>query len=232
MLDINIYDHEAKDGQLLKDCCVSYLLESNEEADIQVFRAMMPNNIPETETLHFVEAELSPGFRELVTAIRLANAAHPLVLTFRSTAELIGALTPEARPAGLIEKPVEAAAVKRILRQIDAFQKGKEAGGEEFVYTIKAREYRIPLNSILFFESRSKRIVARTAIQEYEFYDSLDSLSQRLGSAFVRSHRSFLVNRSHISVVDFGSMEITMDDGSVAYISRGYKDALKKGDES
>lgn len=53
-------------------------------------------------------------------------------------------------------------------------------------------------------------------------------LSAQLGSRFVRTHRSYLVNQRHILSYDAGTMTVTLDDESVVYLSRAGKARLKE----
>lgn len=56
---------------------------------------------------------------------------------------------------------------------------------------------------------------------ELELSASLDALEAQLGSRFVRTHRSYLVNQRHILSYDAGTMTVTLDDESVVYLPRG-----------
>ena len=97
-----------------------------------------------------------------------------------------------------------------------------------YVWTVKARRYSIAQDAILYFESRSKKTFLVTAAQEYELSASLDALEEQLGSRFVRTHRSYLVNQRHILSYDAGTMTVTLDDESVVYLSRAGKAKLKE----
>ena len=55
-----------------------------------------------------------------------------------------------------------------------------------------------------------------------------DALEEQLGSRFVRTHRSYLVNQRHILSYDAGTMTVTLDDESVVYLSRAGKARLKE----
>ena len=68
----------------------------------------------------------------------------------------------------------------------------------------------------------------KQAAQEYELSASLDALEEQLGSRFVRTHRSYLVNQRHILSYDAGTMTVTLDDESVVYLSRTGKARLKE----
>lgn len=52
----------------------------------------------------------------------------------------------------------------------------------------------------------------------------LDDIAQTLNCyIFARTHNRFIVNMSHIDVIDYPNMEIRLDNGEYIRISRGYK---------
>ena len=63
---------------------------------------------------------------------------------------------------------------------------------------------------------------------ELELSAQLDALEAQLGSRFVRTHRSYLVNQRHILAYDAGAMTLTLDDESVVYLSRAGKARVKE----
>lgn len=64
---------------------------------------------------------------------------------------------------------------------------------------------------------------------ELELSASLDALEAQLGSRFVRTHRSYLVNQRHILSYDAGTMTVTLDDESVVYLSPRGKSKTEGG---
>ena len=129
-------------------------------------------------------------------------------------------LSLKTRCAGLEEE------LFRLLRAVE--QPSVPQTQATYVWTVKARRYSIAQDAILYFESRSKKTFLVTAAQEYELSASLDALEEQLGSRFVRTHRSYLVNQRHILSYDAGTMTVTLDDESVVYLSRTGKARLKE----
>ena len=97
-----------------------------------------------------------------------------------------------------------------------------------YVWTVKAGA--IPSRRTRFYilKAAAKKTFLVTAAQEYELSASLDALEEQLGSRFVRTHRSYLVNQRHILSYDAGTMTVTLDDESVVYLSRAGKAKLKE----
>ena len=148
------------------------------------------------------------------------------MLTAPTFQQLIQAVTAETLPTGLLLKPVGAEELFRLLRAVE--QPSISQTQATYVWTVKARRYSIAQDAILYFESRSKKTFLVTAAQEYELSASLDALEEQLGSRFVRTHRSYLVNQRHILSYDAGTMTVTLDDESVVYLSRAGKARLKE----
>ena len=52
----------------------------------------------------------------------------------------------------------------------------------------------IEIDSIIYVESRNRKVAIHTAKEEIEYYDKIEDLEQMLGDGFFRVHRGFLVN--------------------------------------
>ena len=95
--------------------------------------------------------------------------------------------------------------------------------GGFFSVKIRGTLYRILYQKIILFEARGKKIVARTASQEYEFYDSIEEISRSLPDFFVRVHRGICINFQMVEAVSLSDKHITMTDGAVIPFSRTYR---------
>lgn len=77
---------------------------------------------------------------------------------------------------------------------------------------------RIALNSILCVEAFSHNLVITTQEERIELRETIGSLADKLGSSFVRPHRSYLVNLRHIHSIT--KSEILLDNGILVPLSR------------
>ena len=77
---------------------------------------------------------------------------------------------------------------------------------------------RIPVNDIISVKAFSHAITVTTRNAQYELRDSIASLETRLGSDFVRPHRSYLVNLRYIHSIS--KTEILLDNGTAIPLSR------------
>ncbi len=83
----------------------------------------------------------------------------------------------------------------------------------------------IPLQNILYFEAIGSRhtLVLHMDDEVLEFNSSLNHFEEKLGEAFWRCHRSFLVNWSRISNVMLKENLVEMDNGERCLLSRKAK---------
>lgn len=92
------------------------------------------------------------------------------------------------------------------------------------------KEYYMPLDKIIFFETENKEVRAHTREEIYETTYKLYELEELLPGYFMRISKSTIVNLNHIysitkniaasSVVEFG------DSHKKVYVSRNYYKAL------
>lgn len=85
---------------------------------------------------------------------------------------------------------------------------------------------RIPLDTILYIESKYRKIIVHTMTEKYEYYEKLDVLEDVLKSdGFVRCHQSYLVSINRISMYKDAVLKV----GEYAVpISRKYKKAVRE----
>ena len=212
MYDTYIIDDKQADRKHLRDLLVQYQIQNGVEARITgcTFADQLT---PQTVTVMYFLDAAGGRVQPVIAQVRAGQTQHHIVLTAPSFQQLIQAVTAETLPTGLL----------RAVEQPSAVQTQAT-----YVWTVKARRYSIAQDAILYFESRSKKTFLVTAAQEYELSASLDALEEQLGSRFVRTHRSYLVNQRHILSYDAGTMTVTLDDESVVYLSRTGKARLKE----
>lgn len=90
-------------------------------------------------------------------------------------------------------------------------------------YTIEAggRKISIDYDEILFFETSSNihKVILHAKDRQIEFSGTLTVLANSLGGAFVRCHRSFLVNKNNIKEVDAKNRIIYFANGETCLTS-------------
>ena len=103
-----------------------------------------------------------------------------------------------------------------------AGEAGKRKWQKERQIFIRAKNqgYTLNLNSILYIESRGKKVEIHTTDMEdiIESYATMDELEGQLGDGFYRCHRGYLVNMAHIARYDSDS--IFLSSGEKVYLTR------------
>lgn len=226
MLDIYIMESNSEEYKRLKELCFSFLINMNYESEIYTYSS---ENIPITAALFMLEFN---GDTELFSRkIREINNGSYIVVLLENYSDLKKAVTPGISPSGFLIKPYERADAETILGEVYSDYIRCNADNKKlgmFVFRQKAKEYSIPFEKIILFESRNKKIIVRTEIQEFEFYATLESVMNDVPDCFMKIHKSFIVNISRIISADYGTMTVEFDDGSAAFMSRTYKNELKE----
>ena len=118
-------------------------------------------------------------------------------------------------------KPIEEQKFMEVLGRA-AEEAGKRKGQKERQIFIRAKNqgYTLNLNSILYIESRGKKVEIHTTDMEdiIESYATMDELEGQLGDGFYRCHRGYLVNMAHI--VKYGIDSIFLSNGEKVYLTR------------
>lgn len=86
----------------------------------------------------------------------------------------------------------------------------------------------VPLEDIVYFETSTKKHVLNLVAEGafIEFYGKLADIQEQLGEAFVRTHRSYLVNRSFISGINKQKKLIQLTNGNTVLLSRTKKNEI------
>ena len=116
-------------------------------------------------------------------------------------------------------KPIEEQKFMEVLDRA-AKEAGKRKGQKERQIFIRAKNQGYTLNSILYIESRGKKVEIHTTDMEdvIESYATMDELEGQLGDGFYRCHRGYLVNMAHIARYDADS--IFLSSGEEVYLTR------------
>jgi len=86
---------------------------------------------------------------------------------------------------------------------------------------VNKKKARIAFDSILFIESQREHIRIVTADRNVDARYAISELEKTLPAAFVRIHRSFIVNKDKVDLIDANAVEI---GGKEIPIGRSYKD--------
>lgn len=231
MFDVYLFEPDKVHQQAIRDIFARYSIKRNNRSDIKVI-----SEIPEminisdgfsSETAVYI-ISCGQNTAALSESISEINSSNYKVLMADGVEDVLAYTTPALRPAGIIIRPAEYSAVEKLLDEIYADYKRFSSRKQGlFRFKIRSREYAVSADNILYFEATGKKMILRTVSQAFEFYMSAEEILKNLPDRFVRIHKSFIVNIDRIAVADYKNMTAELDDGSVVYISRTYKDELK-----
>lgn len=139
-------------------------------------------------------------------------------------------LKPGIRPDSLMMRPLTKDTVKGTLKDfISSYVSSQEDTGsvKSFVIDSKEGKIAIPYNDIYYFEAREKKIFIRTMNDEYGFYETIENLEETIPDAFMRCHRSFIVNSAKIRKIMLSQNIMELSDGFDVPLSRSYKPLFK-----
>lgn len=132
----------------------------------------------------------------------------------------------ETNPAYFLVKPINennlSDAITKVSREIE-FEKS-----DSIVIETKGSEIILYRKEIMYVESQGRKLVLYMADGEKnEIYEKMDIIQEQLGNAFIRSHKSFLINMKYIT--ERTNKEFYLSDGKVLPISKpNLKDAKIK----
>lgn len=80
------------------------------------------------------------------------------------------------------------------------------------------RSFTLEQDSILYIESRGKKVEIHTAGENIEAYVSMNEMEGQLGAEFYRCHRGYLVNMAFVA--EYDNKSITLNNGADVYLAK------------
>ena len=116
-------------------------------------------------------------------------------------------------------KPIEEDKFREVFRRAEwELEKRKKQQRETVFVKTRNRSFTLEKDSILYIESRGKKVEIHTKGENIEAYASMNELEAQLGEGFYRCHRGYLVNMAHIARYDNDS--IFLSSGEKVYLTR------------
>lgn len=100
---------------------------------------------------------------------------------------------------------------------------------ELFIYETMRSHIKVPMKEIMYFQSNNKKVDIKTNNGMISFSAKLDEVDKQLerdGYAFLRIHKSYLVNFSYI--ISFNGIKVTLTNGETLSISERYRRQAKE----
>lgn len=140
-------------------------------------------------------------------------------------------MRPTIGAESLLLRPLDGAQIREVLSEaVSAYAQRFLNADERNVFVLENRGSRelIEYDRIAYFESREKKLFCNTGNEEYAFYGTLDQMEEQLGDAFIRCHRSFLVNCRKITRVYLSQNLVELEGGIEIPLSRSCKPAIRE----
>lgn len=168
---------------------------------------------------------------ELFDAITVRNRDNYILLCIHDVNQIAEVLKRCMRPAGILIRPFERVrmeeSLRRILDDYIAFQDIED--NDAFMMISSGRTIqRVAYKDILYLEACDKLLNICTKRHMITARMSLNAVEGTLPKAFIRCHRSYIVNQNCIERMDMTNMQLELKTKEKLPISRSYKSVLRQ----
>lgn len=116
-------------------------------------------------------------------------------------------------------KPIEETKFLEVFHRAKReLERRKKQQREPVFIKTRNRSFTLEKDSILYIDSRAKKVGIHTTEKTIEVYASMNELEKQLGSGFYRSHRGYLVNMAYVA--EYNNESITLNNGEYVYLSK------------
>ena len=116
-------------------------------------------------------------------------------------------------------KPIEEGKFREVFHRAGReLEKRKSKRRETVFIKTRNRSFSLEKDSILYIESRGKKVEIHTTGETIEAYASMNEMEGQLGGGFFRCHRGYLVNMAYVA--EYDSESITLNNGEYVYLAK------------
>lgn len=128
------------------------------------------------------------------------------------------------QPLHFLSKPIEKNKVfSDLALAIKLFKKNNQI----FSFRTGHDTNRVPMNDILYFESKGRKVRIVTLDDEYVYYGTIESVLEELPKKhFIQIHRSYIVNYNHVKVFSYD--KVMMQDNKCLSIGQKRRQAVRE----
>lgn len=110
--------------------------------------------------------------------------------------------------------------------EVKRYLSERELNGKALNITIRGTVKRIPLDSILYIESETRKVHVHTKSETYDYYEKMSVLEEMLEEeGFIRCHQSYLVPKTKVS--SYSGNKLQIEDKDIP-VSRRYQEKIKQ----
>ncbi|MBE6846174.1 MAG: response regulator transcription factor [Ruminococcus sp.] len=128
----------------------------------------------------------------------------------------------DAQPFNFLIKPLDEGKINECLTKFFIYY---HEYNRMFEYTFENTRYRIPVNEIVYFKSRGKKVIMYTLDKSVEFYGVFGEISDELKQHFVVIKRGLMVNLKYVVNSTFSSIELK--GGTFFQISKNHRENVR-----
>lgn len=123
-----------------------------------------------------------------------------------------------------LKKPIDSMYLMKAIRKAGA--RLRDIRKSYLVISNKQGIYKIPLRTILYFESEKRKIHIYTKEREISYYGKFEDLMQKLDSRFIRCHNSYIVNLT--KACELSEKKFVCEEGRTVPVSKTYYSDVRK----
>lgn len=229
MLRIAICDDDKVIGSEIESLLLEYQQMIHTEFEIEVFESglefydfLKKGNLVDLIFLD-IEMEDMDGI-EIGEKIRVEMNDHRTNIIYVSGKEGYDRKLFDFQPLHFLSKPIEK---KKIFADLELAMKLFKKNNQVFSFKTGHDVNRIPMNDILYFESKGRKVRIVTVDQEIYFYGTIDGVLQELPkNHFIQIHRAYIVNYHHVKV--FSSDKVIMENNKCLSIGQKRRQAVRE----
>ena len=229
MINIVIYEDEEKDADALRLLIEKYFLEINCTGNITIYKNgdafledFAANKLNDVKIV-FLDIFM-PGTNGIDTARKLREKDKNMVVIITTTSKNHGLEGYSVDALQYLVKPVNYPEVKNVLEKCTSMF----TGSLRFIEVLSDRlTMKVYLKDIMYIESFNTVLHIHTVTGTIKTFLPLAEMEKQLeGSAFLRTHRSFIVNIPYIK--DIAENDFILTNGTLIPIRQNDKLTVKQ----
>ncbi len=198
-------------------------------ADAASVRAVLAQRLPEAVLLDIA----LPGEDGLSLGRMIDALPQPPAVVFVTAYPQHALEAFSVHPVDYLVKPVSRERLAQALQAVQRLRLAPVAaspGEPVWVFRLGRRSERVPQSAIRYFQAEDKVVWAHTTMGTFACDAALETIAQRVGEGFVRTHRSLLVARGWIEAVVRKGLggEVVLRDGTRLPVSRRHFSAVQQ----
>ena len=238
MLEIVICEDNIEYLDVLSGYVTKALLENNIPGGI-VCKTTNPKQVLEyfkfnSANVLFLDIDLSDDINGCDLALMIKEQVNrPYIVFISEHLEFVFTVF-KTRAFDFLPKPATYNKIKNCLLEIHKdYLNATEYDNRDNSIKIKsgATIYNIKKDDIVFIEKLQNKAIIHGVGKLVTCYETLEHFVDLFtkDNQFVRCHKSFIVNKKHISEIRMNKLEVLFKTGHVCYIGKKYKEVLSSG---